>query len=149
MESDDGAVSHVFLYLGQYLASVQSLAVVTGYEVPHYNGVSMAQYHILSPSHPAVGRAEQIAFDERIGLVGILQIVVAEVFESSDVIESVFAGQCCSGEVKQIHAYIDSCHANTIKTMVKPTLAFIYPPSNCLSLAYSTVFWSLSQTTAS
>ena len=22
-----------------------------------------------------------------------------------------FAGQCCSGEVKQIHAYIDSCHA--------------------------------------
>ena len=77
MEGDDGAIPHVFLYFSQYLPSVEALAIVAGHEVPHHDGISVLQHHVLSPTHPSVRRTEKIALDESIRLVGIFQIALS------------------------------------------------------------------------
>lgn len=89
MESDDGTVAYIFLYLFEHLLSVEVFTVVACHKVPHHDAVFLFQYMVLCQAHMSVGRTEQVGMQVFVGLVGVGEVVLAQVLETSDVVESV------------------------------------------------------------
>ena len=106
MEGDDRAVACVTFHVVEYLFRAHPLTVIAGHEVPHDDPVMIAEGIVLSETHVAVWRAEQVGMYDFIYFLGICQIFGVGVFESTDVVESVVADAVIVNRVADLTIYV-------------------------------------------
>ena len=91
MEGDDGAVAGIAHDVAEDVVSVDAVGIVARDDVPHDDAVFVLQEARLVPAQPSVGRAEELALDELVGLLDVREVGAVAVAQALDVVHRVVA----------------------------------------------------------
>ena len=91
MESDDGTVARVPLYIIKNIVGRHPFGVVSGDEIPHHNLVFSTQPGVLCQTHPTMGRTNVVAVDIGIGFLHVVTVFLDGVGEADNMVMGVIA----------------------------------------------------------
>src|SRR5574344_2471273 len=91
VEGDYRTIAGIALHIIYYTLGCHPLGIVAGDEVPHHYAIFATEPGILVPTHPSMGRTEEIGVKILICQLGIAAIGRDSVSESANVVEGVVA----------------------------------------------------------
>ena len=76
VKHDDGAVAGITLHVAEYLFARELVAIIAGHHIPHDDTEILLQQVGLPGEHVAVGRTEELALNQVVGIKHVAHILL-------------------------------------------------------------------------